>query len=125
MNRRVLLILGIIFVALIIVTYIQSQPTPIATPNEAYFTSFLGRDLKMTVLDIQAIRLHDPQSEQSFIISRDSNGNWTAPDQEGSLDTDAASNIAKTVVLMPYQQAVDLEANPDLEQYGFQPNGSL
>jgi hypothetical protein len=79
----------------------------------------------MTVLDIQAIRLRDPQSDKSFVISRDANGNWTAPGSEGSLDTNAASNIAKTVVLMPYKQSVALETNPDLTQYGFQPNASL
>jgi uncharacterized protein DUF4340 len=125
MNRRILLILGIVFAALVAVTYFQYRAATTPIPNEALFASFIGRDLNMTVLDIQAIRLRDPQSDQSFVISRDSNGNWTAPDSEGSLDTDIASNIAKTVVLMPYKEAFALEANPDLSQYGFQPNGSL
>jgi hypothetical protein len=127
MNRRIVLIFGVVFATLIVITYLQNQsataPTPI--PTQARFESFIGHDLNMTVLDIQAIRLRDPQSGTSFVISRDSAGNWTAPDSEGSLDIDAASNIAKTVVLMPYKQTVALEMNSDLSQYGFQPNASL
>jgi hypothetical protein len=125
MNRRILFVLGIVFVVLIAITYIQSHPPAVPIPAEDRFKSFIGRDLNMTVRDIQAIRLRDPLSDKSFIISRDTSGNWTAPGSEGSLDTTAASNIAKTVVLMPYNQAVTLETNPDLSQYGFQPNGSL
>jgi hypothetical protein len=126
MNRRILLILGVVFIALVIITFAQQQAaTVIPIPTDARYTSFIGLDLNMTVLDIQAIRLRDPQSDTSFVISRDASGNWTAPDSEGSLDTTTASNIAKTVVAMPYKQAVNLETNPDLAQYGFQPNGSL
>ncbi|MEO8610301.1 MAG: hypothetical protein ABI690_20565 [Chloroflexota bacterium] len=125
MNRRILLVLGVVFAVLIGITYLQSRPTAPVIPTQDRFTSFIGRDLNMTVLDIQAIRLRDPQSDKSFVISRDANGNWTAPDSEGSLDTTAASNIAKTVVAMPYSQSVSLEVNPDLTQYGFLPNGSL
>jgi hypothetical protein len=125
MNRRILLILGVVFIVLIAITYIQSHPPSAPIPTEERFASFIGRDLNMVVLDIQAIRLRDPQSDKSFVISRDSSGNWTAPGSEGSLDTNTASNIAKTVVLMPYNQSVALEANADLAQYGFQPTGSL
>jgi len=125
MNRRMLIILGVVFAALALITYLQSRPTPVETPAADRFVSFIGRDLNMTVLDIQAIRLRDPQTEQSFIISRDADGNWTAPGSDGRLDLDAASNIAKTVVLMPYWQTVELSESPDLAQYGFQPNGVL
>lgn len=125
MNRRLLIILGVIFVALAIITILQSRPQPVEISQETQFTSFLGRDLNMTVLDIQAIRLRDPQTEQTFVISRDTSGNWTAPNSEGSLDTVTASNIAKTVVVMPYQQSVNITDEANLEQYGFQPNGIL
>lgn len=125
MNRRLLIILGIVFIALAVITILQNRPVPIEIPEMDRFESFLGRDLNMTVLDIQAIRLRDPQTEQSFIISRDAAGNWTAPNSEGSLDTVTASNIAKTVVVMPYQQSVTLTDTTELEQYGFQPNGIL
>ncbi len=125
MNRRLLIILGVVFIALAIITFLQSRPKPIEIAAIDQFSSFLGRDLNMTVLDIQAIRLRDPQTEQSFVISRDTSGNWTAPNNEGSLDTVAASNIAKTVVLMPYTQSIKLTDITNLEQYGFQPNGIL
>jgi hypothetical protein len=125
MNRRIMIILGLVFVALVVVTILQSQPKPIEIAPDERFASFLGRDLNMTVLDIQAIRLRDPQTDQSFVISRDASGNWTAPNSEGSLDTVTASNIAKTVVVMPYQQSVIVTDATNLEQYGFQPNGIL
>ena len=125
MNRRLLIVLGVVFIALVVITLLQSRPAPIEIAAIDRFESFIGRDLNMTVLDIQAIRLRDPQTEQSFVISRDANGNWTAPNSEGSLDATAASNIAKTVVVMPYQQSVTLTDTTDLEQYGFQPNGIL
>jgi hypothetical protein len=128
MNRRLLIILGVVFMALTAITLLQNRQLTIensAIPTEARFASFVGRDLNMTVLDIQAIRLRDPQTDTDFVISRDSSGNWTAPNSEGSLDGDAASNIATTVVLMPYQQTVTLTEDTDLTQYGFRPEGIL
>jgi hypothetical protein len=125
MNRRVIIVLGTVFVALVVITYLQNRPKPITVAPEDQFESFIGRDLNMTVLDIQAIRLRDPKANQSFVISRDATGNWTAPESEGSLDKDAASNIAKTVVVMPYKQTVALTDDTDLTQFGFQPDGSL
>jgi hypothetical protein len=128
MNRRLLIILGVVFIALAAITILQNRQLTVenaAIPTEARFASFVGRDLDMTVLDIQAIRLRDPQTEGEFVISRDTTGNWTSPNSEGSLDADAASNIAKTVVLMPYQQTVALTDSTDLTQYGFRPEGIL
>ncbi len=114
MNRRLFIILGVVFIALAAITILQNRPVPIQVPELNHFDSFLGRDLNMTVLDIQAIRLRNPKTEESFIISRDTNGNWTAPGSEGSLDTVTASNIAKTVVVMPYQQSVTLTDTTEL-----------
>jgi len=128
MNRRVLIILGVVFIALVVITFWQNRQLTVeseAIPTEALFASFVGRDLNMTVLDIQAIRLRDPQTEATFVISRDTSGNWTVPGSEVSLDTASASNIAKTVVLMPYQQTVEVTDSTDLSQYGFRPEGIL
>jgi hypothetical protein len=125
MNRRIVLILGVVFIALAVITYLQNRPAPITPAPEDQFESFVGRDLNMTVLDIQAIRLRDPKANQSFVISRDATGNWIAPESEGSLDKDTASNIAKTVVLMPYKQTVALTDDTNLTQFGFQPDGTL
>jgi hypothetical protein len=125
MNRKVLAVLVLVLIALAVITFLQSrQPAP-AAPESAQYISFVGRDLNMTVLDIQAIRLRDPQSNQSFTINRDATGNWTAPGNEGRLDTATASNIAKTIVIMPYKQMVTLGDNADLTQYGFRPDGVL
>lgn len=127
MNRRLLLVLGIAFVVLVIITVIQSQPRPIIqTPSEGTTTgSFLGQDLNLTVLDIQAIRLRDPNTDTTFVISRDADGNWIAPLSEGRLDKDAASSIARTLVLMGYYQTIPITDSTDLAQYGFIPEGDL
>jgi hypothetical protein len=124
MNRRNLFILLAVFVGLTVLAAFQAQQRNTFNPAaETAAGSFLGRDLNLTVLDIQAIRLRDPNSEVSFVVSRDTAGNWTAPLNEGSLDQDAASSIARTVVLAGYQQTLPITDTTDLSQYGFQPNG--
>lgn len=79
----------------------------------------------MTVNDIAAIRLRDPNTDAAFIISRNNTGNWTAPQSEGVLDMDAASTIAKTVVLLPYNTTKSIENDAELKTYGFDPYGIL
>jgi hypothetical protein len=124
MNRRNLFILLALFIALVIVAAFQSQQRSVVLTAESTPSgSFLGRDLNLTVLDIQAIQLRDPNTDTSFVISRDTNGNWTAPLTEGSLDSDAASSIARTVVLAGYQQTVPIADTTDLTEYGFRPTG--
>lgn len=125
MNRRNLFILLTVFIGLMVLAAFQAQQRiALTTSVEGSPTgSFLGRDLNLTVLDIQAVRLRDPNTEASFVISRDTAGNWTAPLNEGSLDQDAASSIARTVVLAGYQQTLPITGTTDLTQYGFQPNG--
>jgi hypothetical protein len=126
MKRRTILALFLIFLVLLVITFLQLQPRTLqglrsdATPEIMRLTS-MGPELKMTVLDIQAIRLRDPNTNQEFTISRDQQGNWTAPNHPGRLDTQAASNIAKTIVLMPFRSVVPLPEKPDLKQYGFSP----
>src|SRR5262249_18697088 len=87
--------------------------------------NFVGKDLNMTVLDIVAIQLLDPNSNTAFTISRNAAGNWTAPQSKGSLDTTAASNIAKAVVLMQYESTVPITPSTNLQQYGFTLHGQL
>ncbi len=83
----------------------------------------LGKTLGMTVEDISAIRLRDPDSQKTFSLSRDSAGNWTAPDNPGTLDLTAAANIAKTVVLLPYESTIEVKPDTSLADFGFQPDG--
>src|SRR5882724_6525712 len=138
MNRRTLFILLITFVALVVIALFQTRqstapdseatldPSMQPTTNAAQALSsysLLGKTLGMTVEDISAIRLRDPDSKKTFAISRDSSGNWTAPDNPGKLDLTAASNIAKTVVVLPYESTIQVKPDTVLADFGFQPDG--
>ncbi len=124
MNRRFVMVLGGVFALLTIIALLQSRQAALPA-EETVSLSFIGRELNMTVNDIQAIRLRDLQTNQVFIISRDSNENWIAPESEGSLDAEAASNIAKTMVLMPYERTIAVDNSTNLSQYGFSTGGTL
>ncbi|MBA3874999.1 MAG: hypothetical protein H0X30_38225, partial [Anaerolineae bacterium] len=98
MNRRTLFILLIAFAALVVIALLQTRPSS-APASEAtidpsikptidatqIFSSYkmLGKTLGMTLNDISAIRLRDPESNKTFAISRDNAGNWTAPESKG------------------------------------------
>ncbi len=138
MNRRTLFILLITFVALVVIALFQTRkssapgsevtldPSIQPTTNAAQFLSaysLMGKTLGMTVEDISAIRLRDPDTKKTFTISRDSNGTWTAPDSPGKLDLTVASNIAKTVVLLPYESTIEVKPDTPLADFGFQPDG--
>jgi hypothetical protein len=147
MNRRGLVVLAILFAGLVALVMLQGrdQPAPpiavdeispevpqtpavdaTATPQPtepaANFTRLYP---EMAVLDIQAIRLEDPNSGEKFTISRGEDGQWTAPENEGTLDTEAASNIARTVALLLYERIIEADEQTELNQYGFSPNGRL
>jgi hypothetical protein len=138
MNRRTLFILLIAFAALVVIALFQNRQSPNSgseatldpslqpTTNAAEFLSsysLMGKTLGMTVEDIAAIRLRDPDSKKTFTISRDSAGNWTAPDNPGKLDLTVATNIAKTVVLLPYESTIQVKPDTVLADFGFQPDG--
>ncbi|NDJ60310.1 MAG: hypothetical protein GYB67_04245 [Chloroflexi bacterium] len=120
MRRRTLLIFALIFVALLTALLVQNrqlEEVPPPTRPVTFFRTFPD----LALVNIQAIRLQDTESDQAFIISRDAEGNWIAPGSEGELDTEAAVSIARTIVLLPYLRTFDLEADADLATYGFQP----
>lgn len=128
MSRRNLLALLSVFIILVIVSLLQTrQPEAVPIDAEATLSQFLimGKELNMTVRDISAIRLRDPNTDLAFVISRNTSGNWTAPQSEGVLNTDTASDIAKTVVLLPYQTTHAIENDSELKGYGFNPYGIL
>ena len=56
-------------------------------------------------------------------ITTNGSGNWTAPDNPGTLDQTVATNIAKTVVLLPYESTIELKPDTSLADFGFQPDG--
>lgn len=121
MNRRTLLILGLVFGVLLAVTLVQNQLANQAAPTQDF--QLLRIFPEMAVLDIQAIQLRTPDGNRSFTISRAEDGTWTAPGAEGTLNAEAASNIARSIVLMPYQRTV--QASGNLTEYGFQNGGIL
>lgn len=138
MNRRALLVLIIAFVVLVVVALNQRDPfrmplaEPTATPlvqpttNASEFLSgyqLIGERWGVTVDDLAAIRLRDPETTQTFALSRDSDGNWSAPDSEGTLNVTAAENIAKTVVLLPYERTIEVQSDTLLSDFGFIPDG--
>lgn len=133
MNRRTLLILLVTFVALVIITLIQSappaapqtpdEPTPIILNTETF--PYLRVYPDIAVSDIQAIRLRDPATNETFSISRTADGNWSSTDQAGQVDANAASVLEKTIVLLPYQRTLPITASTQMDEYGFQPNGQL
>lgn len=100
-----------------------ATPTPATEQTELPLMggSLLRVFPDLAVLDIQAIRIENPAEGESFTISRDESGNWTAPDVEGQLDTNAASDIARTLVLLPYGRSINITASTDLSEYGFLP----
>jgi hypothetical protein len=119
MSRRVFLILLAIFVLLVAVTVFQEVQIGQQVANLSAELPLYRVYPGLAVLDIQAIRLSFPGLEKSFILSRDANGEWAAPDSTGTLDADAATNIARSVVLLTYQRTIPLGESPDLSEYGF------
>lgn len=137
MNRRMLFVLLLLFVVLAVIAVLQTRPPQIQSWSDlealratvtAQGTPVYSRVFPdMAVLDIQAVRLRDPNSEVEFLISRGEDGQWTAPNAAADerLDTDTASNIARTVVLLYYERTLPLNDSIELETYGFNPNGNL
>jgi hypothetical protein len=118
MNRRTIFILGGIFAALLIVTLVQSNLNNQSVGEDVDLLRIFP---EMAVLDIQAVQLRTPDGLHSFLISRADDGTWTAPNLVGTLNTDAATTIAQTVVLLSYQRTI---AEPEnLTEIGFNPYG--
>jgi hypothetical protein len=125
-NRATLMTLGVVFVGLIALTIWQTnRDQATAEPAPAPTGTFQRVYPEMAVLDIQAIRLEHPGSGDSFTISRAPDGTWTAPGTAGNLDAEEASNIAKTVVLLPYERTLPLTDDTDLGSFGFEPGARL
>lgn len=140
MSRRTLIVLLVAFGGLVAIALSQTQQqqltssgaensgVPNAQPTtnaEAVLSGYelLGKRLDMTTSDLSAIRLRDPELKLTFALSRDSSGNWTAPERDGVLDQTAANNIAKTVVLLPYEKTIEVKPDTALSDFGFIPDG--
>lgn len=138
MNRKTLFILLVAFAVLIVIALFQTQrssvpgaeatidPSHPPTIDSAQVLSkykLMGQTLGMNIDDITAIRLRNPHDNATFTLSRDPSGNWTAPNNPGKLDTTAAINIAKTVVLLPYESTIEVKPDTKLADFGFRPDG--
>lgn len=133
MQRRNLLILGAVFVLLLAVLLLQNAsappappPLPLATQEPTPAEALLLRvfpDLR--VLDIHAIQLENPQTGEELTLQRDTSGQWTAPNLEGEVDTNTATNIARTIVLLPYSRSINILPDTDLNDYGFGQTGQF
>jgi len=126
-NRRSLLILAAVFAALAVITVLQNRSLSpeAAAPTAAPTGTFQRVFPDLAVLDIQAIRLENPVDGATFTISRAQDGTWTAPGSQGTLDTEVATAIARTVVLLPYEISIPLTEDLDMGTYGFQPHARL
>ncbi len=116
-----------LFALLTLLTLLQSSPTappplPTTAPTLDVTPMPTGMLLRvfpdLTALDIQAIRLQNLQSDLSFTIARGADGVWTAPGRQGTLDTSAASAIARTFVFLPYARSINITSGTDLSLYG-------
>lgn len=116
-DRRVLILLGAVFVALAALVLLQGQPAPTSPYSTArVFDGF-------TLDEIQAIRLRNPSGSETFMISRAVDGMWTAPEAAGTLNVGVADLIARTMILLPYINQLDRTGEP--EAYGFLPTAGL
>ncbi len=136
MQRRSLLLLVAVFGILVVAVALQSnspqaqqqplQMLPTPSPEATVPSGTLLRIFPdLTVLDIQAIRLEDPLSGDQITLQRDSNGEWSAPDLDGELDTDAATAIARTIVLLPYERSINILSDTNMDDYGFGTQGQF
>jgi hypothetical protein len=133
-SRRNLSLLFGLFAILAILVILTSQepetagmpqPTAAETAESLPEGTLLRVFPDLTVLDIQAIRLEDLNAGQELTLARDTNGRWTAPDLEGELDTEAASNVARTLVLLPYARSINIVPDTQFEDYGLAPRPQL
>jgi hypothetical protein len=109
-----LIVLVVVFVGLLAVLIIQGRQasTTQEFPFERVFDEF-------SESDIMVVRLHDPHSESAFTLSRGSDGRWTSPDHVGEVDQEIATLIARTIITLPYDNALPITEETDLTEYGF------
>jgi len=126
-NRRTLFIMGVVFATLAIITVLQNQQISqvVLTPTAIATGTFQRVFPEMAVLDIQAIRLEAPQAGLDFTITRAEDGTWIAPESIQTLDEEVATALARTMVLLPYEQSMPLTEGLDLATYGFLPSPRL
>lgn len=119
-GRGTLLILGIVFAALVLLTLAQQGAPALTGPTPRP----LGRVYPdLAVLDMAAIRLRAPDAGAPvLLLTRAESGAWLGPDG-APFDADTAASIARTIALLPYQRTLPPPESGDLVPYGFAPRG--
>ena len=119
-GRRLLLVLLGVFALLLAVALYQNsqQASESSLPFERVYPD-------LTEADLQAVRLRNPESNETFTINRSGGGTWTSPDHEGALDQSVAASIARTIVLLPYDRTLPVVGDEALSDYGFEADGRL
>lgn len=128
MNRRgaTLIFLALAFAGLAILTLVTGRGPSAQIPGAPTPTDvipFFRVFSELSVYDLVGVRLRSPETGAEFTMARDPAGNWVSVTPEGALDAVAANAIARTMVLLPYTQAITPDQPP--AQYGFTPEGIL
>jgi hypothetical protein len=121
-----LVILVIIFAALLAVAFITTTRQPERTIDSAVqdaIDSFDRTFPTLSIQDIRAIRLSDPNSDVAFIMTQDGSGTWVT--DEGTPLNENGALIARTMELLPYLRILPVTPEADLTEYGFAPNGLI
>ena len=133
-NLRTFVLLLVIFVILAVMVVLQSTgetptatpaPVPITTPEFQLDGTLLRVFPELAVLDIQAMRLEDLTTNTQLTLARDDNGEWTAPELDGELDSEAVSGIARTFALLPYGRSINILNDTEFADFGLNPTGQL
>jgi hypothetical protein len=123
-NRTLLILLAVFIVLAIVLAYQTSRPIVQPTaPTPGVSGAHVFPDL--TLDGIQGIRLRSPETGATFALARGADGVWTAPGSNGTLDLRGADGIARTMVLLPYNDSLPVPQGADMATYGFTPEGVL
>ncbi|MCK6577177.1 MAG: DUF4340 domain-containing protein [Anaerolineae bacterium] len=121
-RRTGLLILMVVFVGLLLLTLAQppleTSHQPL-TPVAPFYRVFPD----LAVLDIMAMRIRSPETDDTFTLLRNEQGEWQVADRSGTLEEGAGTVLARTMALLPYTS--EMQAEPNLATYGFTPEGVL
>ncbi|MBZ0299797.1 MAG: hypothetical protein K8J31_08660 [Anaerolineae bacterium] len=137
-NRRSLPMLFVLFVVLAVAAVLTSQKPETPPDTSLQVTVEVTEEATelpqgnllrvfpdLAVLDIQAIRLQDLETDQELTLVRDAQGQWTAPDLNGELDAEAVSSLARTLVLFPYARSINIVSDTRFEDYGLAPRPQI
>jgi hypothetical protein len=80
---------------------------------------------ELAAIEVSAINLYDPTSGTALTMSRGGDGRWTEDGTGREVSPALVSQLAQTLVRLSYSEMIALEADTDLEDYGFSPAGRL